>query len=220
MGFRGFPAEAIAFFEGLEADNSKAYWQANKAVYEAAVRGPMEALLADLDAEFGPFHLFRANRDIRFSKDKSPYKTHIGAVGELEGGSIVYVQLSSGGLMAAAGYYQMASDQLDRFREAVADDGRGGAVVAIVADLERAGYAIGAHSELKTAPRGYAKDHPRIELLRRRGLVMSRSWPVAKWLHTPRALDRVRRVWVDARPLEEWLDTQVGPSTLPPDDLR
>lgn len=220
MTFRGFPPEAIAFYEGLEADNSKAYWQANREVYETAVRGPMERLLASLDEEFGPFHVFRPHRDVRFSKDKSPYKLHTGAVGEREGGAIYYVQLSAAGLMAASGYYQLASDQLERFRAAVADERSGPEVARIVADLEQAGYAIGAHSELKTAPRGYPKDHPRIGLLRRKGLVMSRSWPVAGWLHTAKACARVRDVWVAAGPLDDWLDAHVGPSTLAPDERR
>src|SRR6059036_967531 len=116
MAFRGWPAEALEFFEGLEADNSKSYWQANKGVYETLVRGPMEELLAELAPEFGEGRIFRPYRDVRFSADKSPYKTHMGAMlGE------GYVQLSSGGLGLGCGMWEMAPDQLDRYRHAVAD---------------------------------------------------------------------------------------------------
>jgi hypothetical protein len=83
----------------------------------------------------------------------------------------------------------------------------------------KSGYEMGAIDELKTAPRGYPKDHPRIALIRRKGLIAHRSWPVAKWLHTKAAADRVRKMWLDARPLDEWLDHHVGPSTLPPPDF-
>jgi uncharacterized protein (TIGR02453 family) len=222
MAFGGFPPEAITFYRGLEADNSKAYWQANKAVYESAVKGPMDALLAEVGAEFGPFRVFRPYRDTRFSKDKAPYKTNIGAVGEGAGGAIHYVALSAEGLFAGSGYYVMAKDQLERFRAAVDDDVLGDEVAAITAALGRKGYSLEAHDELKGAPRGYPKDHPRVDLLRRKGLVAGRGWPVAGWLHTRRALGTVVAAWRDCEALDDWLDRHVGPSTLPPDprDVR
>src|SRR5829696_50162 len=151
--FRGWPPEALTFYEGLEVDNSKAYWTAHKAVYEEAVRGPMEALADEVADEVGPLHLFRPYRDVRFSKDKSPYKTAIGAAGELEGGSVVYVQLSATGLFAASGHYQPARDQLERFRAAVADDRSGPELEACVASLRADGYEVGGEA-LKVAPRG------------------------------------------------------------------
>ena len=116
--FTGFPVAALDFYEDLEADNSKAFWAAHKAVYDDCVRGPMLALLAELEEEFGEGKAFRPYRDVRFSKDKSPYKTAAGAVTEGEGGEHYYVQISAEGLMIGSGYYRMAPDQLARFREA------------------------------------------------------------------------------------------------------
>jgi uncharacterized protein (TIGR02453 family) len=208
MAFRGWPAEAVEFYEGLEADNSKTYWQANKAVYEQKVKAPMEALLEQL-GEFGPPKIFRPYRDVRFSADKTPYKT---AMGAMAGGH--YVQLSSAGLMAGAGYYHMARDQLGRFRTAVADERKGQALEAVVAAAAKAKIEIGGDS-LKTAPRGYPKDHARIELLRRNGIIVWREWPVGAWLGTAKAADRVAQLWRDAAPLMVWLDKHVGPSTEP-----
>ncbi|HLF39858.1 MAG TPA: DUF2461 domain-containing protein [Acidimicrobiia bacterium] len=216
-GFAGFPPEALAFWEGLEADNSKAYWSTHKADYDRWVRGPMQELIK-LCADLGPFHIFRPYRDVRFAKDKTPYKTHIGAVTEAEGGGLYYVQLSAQGLFAAAGYHQMASDQLERYREAVAGE-PGVGLEAVVLTLEAARYEIGG-AALKVAPRGYPRDHPRVRLLRHKGVTMGRSFPVAKWLHTRAALDRVRRVWADSEPLQAWLDRHVGPSRRPPDEER
>src|SRR4030081_427140 len=77
--FNGWPEDFQRFFIGLELDNSKRYFEANRRLYEKAVRGPMEALVASLEPEFGPGKVFRINRDIRFSADKSPYKTNIAA---------------------------------------------------------------------------------------------------------------------------------------------
>ena len=218
--FAGFPADAFAFYEGLEADNSKAYWQANKDRYRDVVRAPMEAFLALVDDEFGPFHVFRPYVDARFSKNKAPYKTHIGAYGESEGGAGNYLQVSAAGILVATGYYAMASDQLERFRRAVDDTGRGTELEVLVHQGEQAGYSMGAISELKTAPRGVSKDHPRIALLRRKGLMGSKTWLPAAWMHTPKAADRVVAVWRAFAPVNEWLDSHVGPSTLPPEDAR
>jgi uncharacterized protein (DUF2461 family) len=113
----------------------------------------------------------------------------------------------------------MAKDQLERFRAAVDDEGSGSRVAELVDALGRNGYEIGAHDELKTAPRGIPKDHPRIALLRRKGLMGWRSWPVAKWVHTRTAAVRVRTAWEDLGELCKWIDVHVGPSTLPPDDV-
>lgn len=217
MAFSGIPDAAFTFYERLAADNSRSFWQANKAEYQSAVRGPLDALLAELD-EFGPFHVFRPYKDVRFSKDKIPYKDHQGAYGESQGGAGYYVQLSANGLMAATGYYAMASDQLARFRTAVDAEAAGAEIASITAALVRKGYSVGAIGELKTAPRGYPKDHPRIELLRRKGLMVSRLWEPAAWMGTKAVVKRVRDAWLAAGEMNEWLDLHVGPSTLAPDE--
>ena len=210
MAFRGWHVEALEFFEGLEAENSKAYWQRNKDVYEKLVRAPMEELLAELAPEWGDGRVFRPYRDVRFSRDKSPYKTHIGVmVGE------GYVQLSAEGLAAGSGMWEMAPDQLERFRDAVDAERSGKALSKLVAGARAAGLELMAHETLKTAPRGYPKDHPRIELLRYKGLVAWREWPAGAWLGTKRAKDRIVEFLRSSRPLSGWLRTNVGPSTLP-----
>lgn len=217
MAFTGFTDETFGFYERLQADNSRAFWQANKHAYAAAVRAPLDALLAELDA-YGPFHVFRPYKDVRFSKDKIPYKDHQGAYGESEGGAGFYVQVSSSGLMAATGYYAMAPDQLARFREAVDHDARGREIERLVAALSKKGFTAGSIGELKTAPRGYPKDHPRIALLRRKGLMVFRSWEPAAWMATRSLVTRVRDAWDAGAEVNAWLDTHVGPSTLAPDE--
>ena len=210
MTFRGWPAEALEFFEGLEADNSKVYWQQNRDVYDRMVRAPMEELLNELAPEWGEGRIFRPYRDIRFSSDKSPYKTNIAAV--IGDG---YVRLSAHGLGAGCGMYEMAPDQLERYRAAVGKDRSGENLADLVASARAAGLDVTGHEVLKTAPRGYPKDHPRIELLRFKGLITWREWPAGPWLGTRRAKTRVAEFFRLSEPLNEWLLMHVGPSTLP-----
>jgi uncharacterized protein (TIGR02453 family) len=215
MAFAGIPPSVLDFYARLEADNSKAFWESNKALYRDEVRASVQALGDEL-GEYGPFHLFRPYNDVRFAKNKPPYKTQQGAFAESEGGAGFYFQITREGLMAASGYYAMMRDQLERFREAVDAPHTGEEIAGIVAGLSRR-YRLGAIGELKTAPRGYPKDHPRIELLRRKGLMMSYDFGAPKWLHTKRAADKVREVWLAAAPMNAWLDAHVGPSTMEPE---
>ncbi len=205
MAFRGWPDEAVAFYEGLEADNTKRYWEANKSTYERSVKGPMEELLAELADDFGPGRVFRPYRDVRFSKDKTPYKLNCAA--HLTGG---YVSFSADGLFVGSGLYRPEPDQLHRFRVAIDLEKSGTELESIVATLRKGGYDIDAHEALKTAPKGYSKDHPRIELLKHKGIVMSKSWPVGSWLATRRVRDRVVACLQAAQPLNEWLERHVA----------
>jgi uncharacterized protein (TIGR02453 family) len=205
MAFRGWPVEALEFYEALEADNSKAFWQRHKETYETIVRAPMEELLAELAPEWGEGRIFRPYRDVRFSADKSPYKTNIAAtIGRR------YVQLSANGLAAGAGMWEMAPDQLERYREGVDDERAGGELERIVATIRSTGVEAMGHGVLKTAPKGYPKDHPRIELLRFKGIVAWREWPAGAWLGTKKAKDRVVDLFRAAEPLTAWLSTHVG----------
>jgi uncharacterized protein (TIGR02453 family) len=215
MSFQGWPAEALDFYEGLEADNSKAYWTAHKAVYEEMVRGPMTELVEELAPEFGEPKIFRPYRDIRFSPDKSPYQTHIGAiVGD------GYIQLSADGLAVGSGMHHMAPDQLDSYRRAVASDQAGAQLERIVAAIERQEIEVHGRDPLKTAPRGYPADHPRVGLLRYKGLVTWKQWPVEPWLGTAAAKQHVSAFLTASRPLCAWLEANVGPSAAEPARAR
>ncbi len=213
MAFTGIPVEAIAFYERLEADNSKSFWDANRNTYRDVVKATAQELCDEL-AEYGPFHLFRPHNDRRFHKSKPPYKTHQGAYGESEGGAGHYFHLSAAGLMCGTGYYSMAKDQLDRFRRAVDADAPGEEIADIVTRLHSKRFEIGAVDELKTAPRGYPKDHPRIVLIRRKGLMASKDFGAPAWIYTKRAVTRIRDTWEAAAEMNGWLDANVGPSTL------
>lgn len=218
-GFRGWPDSALEFYRDLEQDNTRAFWLAHKDTYERDVKAPFEALSDLVAEEFGPLRVFRPNRDVRFSKDKSPYKTRCYAVTEGVGGESYYVEISANGLVAASGYWMMANDQLDRYRRAVDDERSGTALERILADLAAQNLTNEAPG-LKTAPRGYRRDHPRVELLRHKSVAVIRRFPPARWLATPAAADRIVEVWRAAGPMNAWLADHVGPSTEPPPDAR
>jgi uncharacterized protein (TIGR02453 family) len=205
MAFRGWPIEAVEFYEGLEADNSKVYWTEHRGVYDRQVKAPMEELLAELADEFGAGKLFRPYRDVRFSADKLPYKTNCAAM--IGSG---YVSFSADGLSVGSGLYMPDPAALARYRAAVDDTKTGTALAGIVAALHEGGYDTMAHEVLKTAPRGYPTDHPRIELLRHKGIAMMKTWPVGAWLGTRKAKDRVVTTLRAGAPLREWLARSVG----------
>jgi uncharacterized protein (TIGR02453 family) len=213
--FTGFPDEGLVFYEGLEADNSKTYWTEHKGDYETHVRAPFQALLDEVAPEFGTVKLFRPYRDVRFSADKTPYKTHQGAVVRSEEGVLGawYVQISADGLRVAGGVWKLESDQVARYRRAVTDGVQGPRLAGEVERLTAAGYAIGG-DRLTRPPKGFEVDDDlRADLLLHKSVHAYRQWDPADWLHEPAALDRVRTAWRDFVPLNRWLAENVGVTT-------
>jgi uncharacterized protein (TIGR02453 family) len=206
MTFTGVPVTALDFYEDLEADNSKAFWAAHKHVYDESVRAPLEALVAELAPEFGSAKLFRPYRDVRFSKDKSPYKTHQGA---WFGETSLYLHISAAGLLVAGGYWETAPDQVERLRRAIDDDVAGAELERAVAAVRKARFTVDGQRLVRVPP-GYAKDHHRGELLRFKTLTGHRELGCPAWLSTKRARSEVAKAWRALGPLTGWLDTHVG----------
>jgi len=215
--FRGWSDAALDFYRQLEVHNDKGWWAEHKAVYEDEVRAPFDALSEQVAAEFGELRVFRPYRDTRFSKDKAPYKTRCYGVTEGEGGETYYVEISAAGLVVGSGFWMMAKDQLERYRAAVDDERTGTALAEAVAEVRKRKLDIEGHA-LKTAPRGWPRDHPRVELLRHKSLAAMRRFDPARWLGTKGAATRVTDTWRAATPMNEWLAANVGPSELPPED--
>ena len=210
MSFAGFPPEALRFYEGLAADNSKAYWERHRDVYEDAIREPMELLVHDLVAEFGGAKIFRPYRDVRFSKDKTPYKTHQGAVFTADRGTgSRYVEISANGLRLGGGRWHLEREELAKVRRAIDHDLHGKQLEQIKTALEDDGLQYAA-AELKTAPKGYPKDHPRIELLRRKRHAAIASPGTPAWLHQAEAKDHIAETFRRVEPLIAWLEKHTG----------
>ncbi len=213
MTSSGFPEAALVFYEGLRADNTKAYWTDHRATYDGAVKTPMEALLAQLEPEFGKAKLFRPYRDVRFAKDKTPYKDHAAAVVHSEKSGALYVQLSADGLYVGGGYWHTATDQAQRLRAAVADDLTGGQLDALLAGLLAGlpGWAV-LGERYKRLPKPWSPDHPRADLLHHKALAVGQSFEPAEWLHEPECSARVAAAWREMQPLNAWLGQHVGPT--------
>lgn len=210
--FEGFPVTAFDFYAELEANNTKAWWAEHKADYERVVKAPLVALLDELEPEFGSWSMFRPYRDTRFSKDKTPLKIHQGGTVTIEDAVGYYVQVSSAGLMVAGGWYAPQGAQLDRYRLAV-DGPRGAELEQMLASMKRTWEIAG--EPLKTKPRGYELDHPRIDLLRFRQLTVARHYDIEPWVSTRKAFTKIRNDWRTIRPLLEWLADNVGPGVDP-----
>ncbi len=206
--FTGFGEAALDFYDDLETDNSRAFWERRRQVYLDAVRAPMEALTAELAPQFGEARLFRPNRDVRFAKDKSPYKTHQGAYVAVAERTGWYVELSAAGVRVAGGCWGAGAETLARIRRDVA--GRpGDQLEQLLADARGRGLELGGDT-LRTAPRGWRKDHPRIGLLRHTTMHLGRAYGFEPVIHGHALVGRVRHDWELMRPLVDWLAERAG----------
>lgn len=203
--FVGFPSDAIDFFKALAVNNNREWFQAHKDAYERACREPMKNLMVELELQFGVSKISRINRDVRFSHDKSPYRTYIAAG---IGGN--YISLSAEGLYVGAGMYKPEPAALRRFRAAIDRDESGQELQKIVTALRRKGYEVDTHERVMSSPKGYPPDHPRIDLLRMKDIFAGKKFAPTTWFSSREALARIRRVMTDIQPLREWLRRHVG----------
>ncbi|YCK83137.1 DUF2461 domain-containing protein [Arthrobacter sp. D3-18] len=208
--FEAIPTAAFRFYAELEENNNREWWLEHKATYDAEVKGPLTALLSELEPQFGPAKIFRPNRDIRFSQDKSPYKTAQGAFAASQEGVGYYLQISADGLLIGGGYHSHTPAQLARFRAAVDAPDSGLELAEIVDAVAAAGFAIEGE-KLKTVPRGFDKDHPRAELLKHKSLSASVEVGQPDWLRTPTAQEEIAARWEELRPLVDWVGEHAAP---------
>jgi uncharacterized protein (TIGR02453 family) len=204
VSFTGFPVAALDFYDDLEMDNTKSFWEAHREVYKDAVEAPMKALTAELAPEFGDAKVFRPYRDVRFAKDKTPYKTHQGAFFAAGPSTGWYVEISARGTRVGAGFYEAGGPRLAAIRDAMAEEKTGKVLDRLLKRLEKDGFEVGGE-QLKTSPRGYDADHPRIHLLRRKQLFVGRSYGFESDAIDAGLVDRVRADWKALRPLVTWL---------------
>jgi uncharacterized protein (TIGR02453 family) len=205
MNFTGFGSPARDFLAGLAEDNTRIFFEAHRDAYLASIRQPLEDLLGEVQDTYGSGRVMRPNRDVRFSPDKTPYKTTASmSAGEVGG---VYLSVSATGLEVGGGLYGPSRDQLARARDAI--DGR--PVVAkhlgdILSELTRSGFEVAGPS-LKTAPRGFDRHHRAIELLRLKHYAAVKRLPLDA---TPTT---IRAAWKAVEPLIEWCSKNVGAAT-------
>jgi uncharacterized protein (TIGR02453 family) len=207
--FNGFPEAALDFYDDLEMDNTKSFWEAHKSVWTESVKVPMAALTDALAAEFGTAKVFRPYRDVRFAKDKTPYKTNQGAYVGVGPACGWYVEISARGVRTGGGFYDASGSDLARIRDSIDQEATGQELQRILAKLEKTGFEIGGE-KLKTSPRGYDAGHPRIELLRHKSLTAGKPYGFDPVIHSPKLVDAVRKDWRALRPLVEWVEVRLG----------
>jgi uncharacterized protein (TIGR02453 family) len=207
--FTGFPEAALDFYDDLEMDNTKSFWEAHKAVWAESVKAPMTALTDALAPEFGTPKVFRPYRDVRFAKDKTPYKTHQGAFVAAGPACGWYVEISARGVRTGGGFYDATGPDLARIRASIDHEATGRQLERILAALGKAGFEVGGE-RLKTSPRGYDADHPRIDLLRHKSITVGHAYGFDAVIHSPDLVDAVRQDWRALRPLVEWVAERLG----------
>lgn len=222
--FQGFPDPTFGFFHALAASQDREWYQAHRAEFQRVWAEPMKALLDDVRSRVSPAYrgvalkepkLFRLHRDVRFSLDKSPFKTSLGAMVPLKGGgasvepaAAFYLQVGTE-CFSGAGIYSFMGPALDRYRAAVLDGRKGAALARVTAELTEQGYGLDAMETLKTAPRGVDKEHPRIELLKRKGLVATCPALPTAAMATPAFADWCVERALEMSPLVRWLAQNV-----------
>ena len=203
-GFNGFPAEGFRFFRQLAANNNRDWFQAHKDVYERQCRAPMQLLMDELEPRYGKSKISRINRDLRFSRNRAPYKTYIAAG---LGGN--YIALSADGVWVGGGMYKPDAATLKRLRAAIDDSKTGSRLAQIVTTLRKKGYDVDSHDRLSSAPRGYEPDHPRLALLQMKDIYAGQQFSPQPWLSTAKARARIEQAMTDTRPLIKWLQQHV-----------
>lgn len=222
--FEGFPPTTLTFLAGLRANNTKAWFDAHRAEYEAGYVEPAKAFVVacgDALREFAPGvqaeprvlgSIFRINRDTRFSTDKTPYKDHLDLwfwEGERKSAaSGFFFRVTPDVVVVGAGCHGFDPARLDRFRSAVADAESGRTLAEAVRSLRDDGFAVGG-TALRRPPAGYAASAGAEPLLLHKALYAHREEPVDDRLHDGRILDGCVEQWRRMAPLHEWLATHV-----------
>ncbi|MEO0679774.1 MAG: DUF2461 domain-containing protein [Pseudomonadota bacterium] len=205
-GFLGFGPSTITWFEGLEANNEKAWFDARRPIFEAEIKRPLTALLDEFASRRGgAVKVFRQNRDVRFSKDKKPYKTNTYGLVSAEGRLPFYASISAQGFTCGTGFYDPSKERLSTLRDAIADDVSGPEFEEALEAAEAAGITRGGET-LATAPRGFPKDHPRIALLRHKSMLLTRRLPPGQVPESRAPFEFALETWEALAPARAWLE--------------
>ncbi|MCH9667913.1 MAG: DUF2461 domain-containing protein [Actinomycetia bacterium] len=210
----GFSKATFAFLRGLAENNEKAWFEAHRGEYESEVREPfVEALEAAAEATAGgPWELhggretmFRINRDVRFAKDKSPYKTAVGGLltpsgDKRENAGVAYLHLADGGGFVACGYHQLSPSRLAPIRDQIIE--RADEFTRVLAGLTERGRALSDDDTLRAMPRGYSQyaDHEHSEHLRRRSFMVLQNMAQKDWISGD-VVDKTRALVADSAAL-------------------
>lgn len=219
--FKGFPKETIQFFNTLEANNNKTWFNTHKPDFEDCVMSPARAFVVAMGErlrELSPGivadprvnkSIFRIYRDVRFSKDKTPYKTNLGlwfwtGAGHKFENPGYYFHMDAENLMLAVGIHTFVKPLLKAYRDAVVDEQLGEILAQAVKNVAQAGYNVG-EKTYKRTPRGYDPEHPNAALLLHGGLTAGINLGLPEQLHSSALIDFSFEHFRNLTPIVEWL---------------
>jgi len=221
MGFSGFADGSAKFFRALSRNMTREWFQAHKQEFELGYQQPMQALLEEVRmgadkaytyCDLEEPKLFRIYRDVRFSKDKAPYKLHCaGVIATKLRGKVtevpmaLYFHVGQPNSFGAAGHYMMSPSMLQGFRNAVADDKRGKELDKLLASLKKKGFTTHSYGTYARVPKGFDPEHPRAEHLKRKGLTVDFPELPKGILASPKLVPWLVTQVKAAAPLVEWL---------------
>ncbi len=208
--FQGFGPGVVDFYLELEQHNNREWFHANRARYDSEVAIPLKALASTLERAYPPVKVFRPFRNTRFWPELPPLNEHASLVANAGSSAIYYLRLDADGMLVNGGSHELSKQQLAIFRSIVATDSGAGEVRALLAEAKSHGFTLSQEHSLKTAPRGYSRDHPSIDLLRLRSLALSSHHPPGPWLATRESLARIIEGWRQVTPWVAWLRTNLG----------
>lgn len=232
--FSSIRPAALRFLSGLKKRNTKPWFEGNRAVYETEIRAPLKALVEEVDvllARVAPEivgdprrSIFRIHRDVRFSRDKSPYKTNAAcwfyhhdagrAVGgESHGGAGFYFHFSPTEVFLGGGIWMPPRESLNRLRQAIADDPKGFEKIVLAPAFKRRFGKMDEAAQLKRMPRGYSEEHPAARWLRFQSFTAGRELS-RRELHSPRLPQQLARDYQAMTPFVRWLNAALGHPAL------
>lgn len=220
--FHGFTKETFKFFKDLEENNTREWFEENRVIFEKNVMEPAQEFVMEMGERLKSLSpkivaipktdksIFRIYRDVRFSKDKTPYKTHLGIFfwegpRKKLGNPGYYLQLDKSSILIAGGLHSLPSELLKSYRDAVSDPKKGAEIAKILKKLTKnASYKLGGN-HYKRVPRGYDHENPNVDLLLHKGLYVYYEGPIPKEVYSPDFLDYSFGIFKDMSSLHNWL---------------
>jgi len=219
ISFAGFPKESLVFLKNLKRNNNRDWFQENKSIYKSMVDEPAHSFLEGITGKLTKLSgepmsgkVFRIYRDVRFSKDKTPYNAHIrmsfvrqGANKKTCGEAPMFsISIEPDRLLLGLGYFEFSKNLLLPYQNAVANDTTGKALEKIMVKMNKMGFEFEG-DEYKRVPSGFDKEHPRSDLLRRKGLSLWSERSIPKELYSSKAIDFCIKKYREMFPLYKWL---------------
>jgi uncharacterized protein (TIGR02453 family) len=209
--FAGFGKDLIKYYLQLEENNNREWFHSHRAMYDENVAFPLKKLAKDLSVDYAPVKIFRPYRNVRFWPDLPPLNEHASLTANAEANSAYYLRIDADGMLLGAGNWQPSKTQLASFRSIASTQAGARVIRSLLEKLQTQAFELSTDNALKSAPRGYAKDHPNIDLLRLKSLSLSAHFAPEPWLYSSECLNKVLLGWQTLAPWIQWLRSNLPP---------